>query len=63
MEKTDKTAPKKKWKGRGRDTLYRVTLRNQINLISIADQKANIIIGINAPNAIAIPPILGIGSQ
>jgi hypothetical protein len=34
-------------KGAAAETLYRVTLRNQLNAISIADQKANIIIGIN----------------
>lgn len=33
--------------GRGIDTLYRVTLRNHINLSSIADGKANMIISIN----------------
>ena len=59
MEKTDKAKPKEKGKGRGRVTLYRVTLRNQINLISIADQKANIIIGINAVIISLIIAILG----
>lgn len=33
--------------GRGIDTLYRVALRNHINLSSIADGKANMIISIN----------------
>lgn len=33
--------------GRGIDTLYRITLRNHINLSSIADGKANMIISIN----------------
>ncbi len=33
--------------GRGVDTIYRVTLRNHINLSSIADGKANMIISIN----------------
>ncbi len=61
MEKTDKTKPEKKGKGRGKDTLYRVTLRNQINLISIADQKANIIIGINAIIISLLIAILGSG--
>ena len=61
MEKTDKAKPKKKGKGRGRDTLYRVTLHNQINLISIADQKANIIIGINAVIISLVIAILGSG--
>ncbi|MCK4701313.1 MAG: hypothetical protein KAT38_13290 [Bacteroidales bacterium] len=61
MEKTDKTKLKKRDKGRGKDTLYRVTLRNQINLISIADQKANIIIGINAVIISLLIAILGSG--
>jgi hypothetical protein len=34
--------------GRGRETLFRVTFRNQINLIQIADNKANMIISINS---------------
>lgn len=33
--------------GRGIDTLYRITLRNHINLSNIADGKANMIISIN----------------
>lgn len=33
--------------GRGVDTIYRITLRNHINLSSIADGKANMIISIN----------------
>lgn len=33
--------------GRGKETLFRVSARNQIELIAIADNKANIIIGIN----------------
>jgi phage-related tail fiber protein len=31
----------------GRQTLFRVTYRTQINLIRIADNKANMIMGIN----------------
>ncbi len=44
-----KTTRKKTGKdfGRGVDTLYRVTLRNHINLSRIADGKANMIISIN----------------
>jgi len=34
--------------GRGKETLFRVTFRNQINLIQIADNKANMIISINS---------------
>ena len=41
-----KKQPKKPG-GRARETLYRVTMQNQMQSISIADQKANIIIGIN----------------
>lgn len=33
---------------RGHDTLYRITARNQINLSGIADNKANILITLNA---------------
>jgi hypothetical protein len=32
---------------RGKDTLYRIILQNQLRSIAIVDQKANIIIGIN----------------
>ncbi len=35
-------------KPQGRQTLFRVTYRTQINLIRIADNKANMILGINA---------------
>lgn len=34
--------------GRGKETLFRVTFRNQINHIQIADNKANMIITINS---------------
>lgn len=42
--------PKKllKSSSQGRQTLFRVTYRTQINLIRIADNKANMILGINA---------------
>ncbi len=33
--------------GRGKDTMFRITIRNQIDQISIADNKANMIISIN----------------
>jgi hypothetical protein len=56
-------APKKNKKGRGispaRQTLYRVTVRNQLRSISIADQKANILIGINTVLISIIIAILG----
>lgn len=41
----DKPVPKL---GRGIETMYKVVFRNQINLSSIADNKANMLIGINA---------------
>lgn len=43
-------------KGRGKDTIFRITIRNQINLIRIADNKANMIITINT---IVISLIMG----
>lgn len=33
--------------GRGKDTLFRITIRNQIDQIAIADNKANMIITVN----------------
>ncbi len=39
---------KKKTLSQGKQTLFRVSFRTQINLIRIADNKANMIIGINA---------------
>lgn len=33
--------------GRGKDTLFRITIRNQVDQIAIADNKANMIISIN----------------
>lgn len=38
----------KKKSSQGKQTLFRVTYRTQINLIRIADNKANMIMGINA---------------
>jgi hypothetical protein len=46
-------------KGRGKDTLFRVTVRNQIDQISIADNKANMIISINTIIITIIVTILG----
>ena len=45
--------------GRGIDTIYRITLRNHIDLSSIADGKANMIININT---IAISILITVGS-
>ena len=48
-------------KGRGKDTLFRVTVRNQIDQISIADNKANMIISINTIIITIVVTILGSG--
>ncbi len=45
--------------GRGIDTLYRATYRNHINLSSIADGKANMMISINTIILSAIVTLLG----
>jgi hypothetical protein len=47
--------------GRGKETLFRVTFRNQINLIQIADNKANMIISINSIIISVIITINGFG--
>lgn len=47
--------------GRGVDTIYRITLRNHINLSSIADGKANMIIGVNASIISALIAVGGLG--
>jgi len=60
-DQKDKSA--KGGKGAARQTLYRVTLRNQLRSISIADQKANILIGINTILISIIIAILGIESS
>ena len=54
--------PVAKFKGAARETLYRVVIRNQLNSIGIADQKANIIIGINTIIISIIITILGFES-
>lgn len=48
--------------GAARQTLYRVTVRNQLRSISIADQKANILIGINTILISIIVTVLGVES-
>ncbi len=48
-EKKPDKKPKKRFAGgRGKETLFKVSSRNQIEMIAIADNKANIITGINA---------------
>jgi hypothetical protein len=46
--------------GRGKDTLLRITIRNQVDQIAIADNKANMIIGINT--IIISLTVAGLGS-
>ena len=55
---------KKKGEGKGaaRQTLYRITVRNQLRSISIADQKASILIGINTILISIIITILSVES-
>jgi len=53
---------KKKKSGRETETLFRVTYRNQSNLIQIADNKANIIISINTMIISSIIAITGYGA-
>lgn len=59
-QKEDNTEKKKKG-GRGKETLYRVAYRNQIALIQIADNKANLIISINTMIISSIIAISGYG--
>jgi len=47
--------------GRGIETMYRSTYRNQINLSAIADNKANMMIGINAVIISLVLTIFGSG--
>jgi hypothetical protein len=48
LDNKKETAEKKIPYSRGVDTMFRVTARNQINLNSIADNKSNILISVNA---------------
>ena len=58
------TADQPTWaSGRGKETLFRVIARNQIELIAIADNKANIIVGINAVIISVIVALTGSGVQ
>jgi len=52
----------KKGGGRGKETLFRVTYRNQISLIQIADNKANMIITINTLIITVLIGLSGYGS-
>jgi len=46
--KTEETKKKAKGYSRGVESMFRLTARNQINLSSIADNKSNILISVNA---------------
>jgi hypothetical protein len=60
MEETS-SDQKKDSKSKGRETLFRVAYRNQITLIQIADNKANIIISINTMIISSIIAVSGYG--
>ena len=62
MEETEEKKTKKKKGDRGRETLFRVSLQNQSNLIQMADNKANIIISINTMIISSIIAITGYGA-
>ena len=51
----------KKKEGKGKETLFRVAYRNQITLIQIADNKANLIISINTLIISSIIAVSGYG--
>lgn len=57
-KKLIKKMEKEKLPGRGVESMFRLTARNQINLSSIADNKANILISINS---IVLTVLLSIG--
>ena len=57
-KKRMKKTGKEKMPGRGVESMFRLTARNQINLSSIADNKANILISINS---IVLTVLLSIG--
>ncbi len=55
----DKIKSQNTTSGRGKDTLFRITVRNQIDMISIADNKANMIISINTIIISLVVAIMG----
>lgn len=57
-KKSGKNSEKENMPGRGVESMLRLTARNQINLSSIADNKANILISINS---IVLTVLLSIG--
>ena len=60
-EQTGEQTEKKKKEGKGKETLYRVAYRNQIALIQIADNKANLIISINTMIISSVIAVSGYG--
>jgi hypothetical protein len=58
---TTEQEKKKKKGGKGKETLFRVAYRNQIALIQIADNKANLIISINTLIVSTIIAVSGYG--
>lgn len=52
---------KKKGEGKGKETLFRAAYRNQITLIQIADNKANMIVSINTMIISSIIAVSGFG--
>ena len=57
----DWESSKKFSSGRGKETLFRVELRNQVDLISIADKKANMITSFNAVFISIVVTLFGSG--
>ena len=61
MEVPKEEKQDRKKEGKGRETLFRVAYRNQITLIQIADNKANLIISINTLIISSIIAVSGYG--
>jgi hypothetical protein len=61
LPKSPAKAKEKFARGRAKDTLFRVSVRNQIELIAIADNKANMITGINVILISLIIAVFGSG--
>jgi hypothetical protein len=62
MEQTPETKDKRRERsGRRRDTIFRIAARNQIELIAIADNKSNMIIGISVVLVSLVIAMLGSG--
>lgn len=61
FRRMNESTSKDKRPGRGRDTLFRITVRHQTDLIQIADNKANMIITINALIISSMIAVIGYG--